>query len=101
MYVKDSKVDLTQNSLLLFEERRKIMSYNYRQLDDFQLSGVSGGKKKFDCAATFVTGITAGIGSGTITGLAGGPFGIIGGSVVGGNLGAVGSAIKCLGDGMQ
>lgn len=74
MYVKDSKVDLTQNNLLLFEERRKIISYNYRQLDDFQLSGVSGGKKKFDCAATFVTGITAGIGSGTITGLAGGPF---------------------------
>ena len=48
MYVKDSKIDLTQNNLLLFEEKRKIMSYNYRQLDDFQLSGVSGGKKKFD-----------------------------------------------------
>ncbi len=45
MYVKDSKVDLTQNNLLLFEEKRKIMSYNYRQLDDFQLSGVSGGKR--------------------------------------------------------
>ena len=37
MYVKDSKVDLTQNNLLLFEERRKIISYNYRQLDDFQV----------------------------------------------------------------
>lgn len=67
---------------------------NYKIMSETELADIAGSGS---CVGGFLFATAKGAGAGAVTGVLGGPFGIVGGAVVGAQFGMIGSAISCAG----